>query len=72
MAKLVIFERQDNLFDWRLEGNNGEEMCGSVQGYRDVNDAREGLMRTLKAMHELFVLEARMVIGVRNLGEDPE
>jgi len=36
-----IFKRKDKLWDWRLVAGNGEEICGSLQGYTDKWAAKE-------------------------------
>lgn len=46
-ARVEVFERADQLWDWRLVGANGEEVCGSMQGYSDTRDARRGLARAV-------------------------
>src|SRR4051794_15761883 len=35
-----VFQRADDLFDWRLVAGNGEEMCGSLQGFKDKWSAK--------------------------------
>ena len=49
-AKVIVYQRHDDLYDWELVGGNGEHMCGSVQGYTERNDAEEGFMRCAEAM----------------------
>ena len=44
IGKIHTFERQDGRWDWRYLAGNGEEMCGSLQGYEDEQDAREAFL----------------------------
>ena len=47
---LVVYQRDDGLYDWRLMAANGEEIASSAsQGYTQRNDAREGWERVVKA-----------------------
>lgn len=38
-AEVVPFERADGMWDWNLVADNGEVLCGTVQGFRDEHDA---------------------------------
>jgi hypothetical protein len=49
-GKVTTFTREDGLYDWHLIGGNGEDMCGSMQGYTEENDAWEGFQRCVDAL----------------------
>lgn len=34
-----IYRREDGLFDWRLKDAEGRELCSSMQGYENSQDA---------------------------------
>jgi uncharacterized protein YegP (UPF0339 family) len=53
MEKVQVFKRKDGQFDWRLLGLNGEEVCGSLQGYTERNDAEEAFQRAAGLMHSI-------------------
>lgn len=57
MARVNVYRRTDDLYDWLLIGDNGETMCGSAQGYTEQNDAWEGFYRCRSAMAELLGYE---------------
>lgn len=45
-----VYQRPDNLWDWRLNAANGEIVCSSIQGYTERNDALEGFLRAQDMM----------------------
>lgn len=49
-ASIVPFEREDGLWDWKLVGVNGEEVCGSLQGFDSEADAVRGARRAQELM----------------------
>ena len=50
MSDLRVFEREDGKWDWKLVSRNGEEMCGSLQGYESASDAEDGFWRCQEAI----------------------
>ncbi len=42
---IEVYQRQDDLFDWRLVAGNGEIVCGSMQGFFTQHDAIRGAAR---------------------------
>jgi uncharacterized protein YegP (UPF0339 family) len=52
--RLELRERVDGLWDWHLVASNGEELCGTQQGYRDQHDAHRGFDDTLTALAALI------------------
>lgn len=47
--KAIVFKRSDGQYDWKLVAENGEQLCGSLQGYTERNDAHEGFYRVADA-----------------------
>lgn len=41
-AYIEVFQRDDNLWDYKLIAPNGQEMCGSLQGFTTEHDAHRG------------------------------
>ncbi len=52
MYKVEVYRRIDGKFDWNLVSPNGEIMCGSIQGYTERGDAREGFVRVETALSD--------------------
>lgn len=52
-GRVDFYQREDSLWDWRLVGGNGEQMCESNQGYTEQNDAMEGFKRCATLIAEL-------------------
>jgi len=57
MPYVIVYQRADGLFDWKLLADNHEEMTGSVQGYNERNDALEGVARVAKAFTDGVSIE---------------
>lgn len=53
---LVVFERDDGLWDWHAVAANGEVVFGSLQGFTSESDAREAAMREVPVFHEFKVV----------------
>jgi uncharacterized protein YegP (UPF0339 family) len=54
--RLVVYRREDGLYDWRLVADNGQIIATSGgQGYTERNDAVEGAARVAKAFRETGV-----------------
>lgn len=49
---VVPFKRDDGDFDWHLVADNGEIMCGSLQGFTEYNDCLENIMKVKHAFEE--------------------
>jgi uncharacterized protein YegP (UPF0339 family) len=43
--RLVVYQREDELFDWKLVADNGEVVASSLQGFTEQNDAVEAANR---------------------------
>lgn len=42
-SRYQVYQRLDDLWDWRLLGKNGEIICQSNQGFRDRHDAKRAI-----------------------------
>jgi uncharacterized protein YegP (UPF0339 family) len=42
---LIVYKREDGLFDWKLVAPNGEVVASSLQGFEERNDAVEAASR---------------------------
>jgi uncharacterized protein YegP (UPF0339 family) len=49
----AVFKRADGLFDWKLVAGNGEEVCGSLQGYTSEADAIRGFETASRLIAEV-------------------
>jgi len=54
-AAIIPFEREDGQWDWKLVAVTGEEVCGSLQGFRDSTDARRAAQRAKELMADATV-----------------
>jgi uncharacterized protein YegP (UPF0339 family) len=43
--RLVVYQREDSLFDWKLVAANGEVVASSLQGFTRQDDAVEAANR---------------------------
>lgn len=43
--RLVVYKREDDLFDWKLVAPNNEIVASSLQGFTEQNDAVEAASR---------------------------
>jgi uncharacterized protein YegP (UPF0339 family) len=43
--EIIIFERDDGLWDWHVVAPNGEVVYGSLQGFSQRGDALEAALR---------------------------
>lgn len=48
--RVEVYKRDDDLWDWRLIADNGEQVAESSQGYTERNDALEGWGRISAAL----------------------
>lgn len=42
---ILVYERQDGLFDWQVVARNGEITASSLQGFTTSNDAADAAER---------------------------
>jgi uncharacterized protein YegP (UPF0339 family) len=57
MAKIVPFTRADGDTDWHLVADNGEILCGSVQGFTEPNDCLENILKVKKIFEEGVMID---------------
>lgn len=53
---VVIFQRDDDLWDWHVVAPNGEVVFGSVQGFTTESDAHEAAVRETTGTYEYKVV----------------
>jgi Uncharacterized conserved protein len=55
--EIVVYKREDGLWDWRMKAGNGEIIATSGgQGFTERNDATEAVERVLKADIDIVVV----------------
>lgn len=65
--EIVPFQREDGDYDWHLVAANGLILCGSVQGFTEMNDCLESILRVRKAFSEGVKIR-----GIETLSESDE
>jgi uncharacterized protein YegP (UPF0339 family) len=43
--EIIVFERDDGLYDWHVIAGNGEIVYGSLQGFTQRSDAAQAAQR---------------------------
>lgn len=62
MANIIMFKRADGDTDWHLVADNGEILCGSVQGFTEPNDCLENILKVKRIFQDGVEIDAKEAI----------